>query len=90
MTETPYDIVELKHQTKLIKQYLQHCTQSSLSSTEQVLNQLVKGCQMTMHNVILLISHNKKLFIKNQHQKWKQAQRQSYIAREDVLTDSEA
>ena len=32
--ETSHNVVELEHQTKLIKQYLQHCMQSSLSSTE--------------------------------------------------------
>ncbi len=34
MAETPHDIIELKHQTKLIKQYLQCHMQSSSSSTE--------------------------------------------------------
>jgi len=43
-----------------------------------------------MHNVILFTSQNEKLFVKNQHQKWKQAQKQSYIAREGILTDDEA
>jgi len=69
MAETPHDIIELKHQTKLIKQYLQHCTQSSPSSIEQVLNQLIKSCHMMMHNAVLLASQNKKLFIENQRQK---------------------
>jgi len=55
-----------------------------------MLNQLIKDCQMTMHNRVLLVSQNEKLFIENQHQKQKQTQRQSYIAREDILTDSEA
>jgi len=32
--ETPHDIIELKHQTKLIKQYLQCHMQSFSSSTE--------------------------------------------------------
>ena len=45
---------------------------------------------MTMHNAVLLASQNKKLFIENQRQKWKQAQKQSYITREDILTDDEA
>jgi len=45
---------------------------------------------MTMHNAILLASQNKKLFIENQRQKRKRAQRRSYIAREDVLTNDEA
>ncbi len=90
MAETPHDIIELKHQTKLIKQYLQHCTQSSPSSIEQALNQLIKSCHMMMHNAVLLASQNKKLFIENQRQKWKWAQKQSYIAREGVLSGGKA
>ena len=43
-----------------------------------------------MHNRVLLTSQNEKLFVKNQRQKQKWAQRQSYIARKDILTDSEA
>ena len=50
----------------------------------------MKGCQMTMHNAVLLASQNKKLFTENQHQKQKWAQKHLYIVREDVLTDSEA
>ena len=45
---------------------------------------------MTMHNAVLLTSQNKKLFVENQCQKWKWAQKQSYIVREDVLSDDEA
>jgi hypothetical protein len=88
--ETPHDIVELEHQTKLIKQHLRCRTQSPPSPTEQALNQLVKGCQMAMHNAVLLASQNKKLFTENQRQKRKRAQRRSYIAREGVLTGGEA
>jgi len=90
MAETSHDIVELEHQTKLIKQYLRCRMQSPLSSTEQVLNQLVKDCQMTMHNAVLLASQNEKLFVENQRQKQKRAQKQLYIAREDILTGGEA
>ncbi len=53
-------------------------------------NQLIKGCQITMHNAVLLVSQNEKLFIENQHQKQKWAQKQPYIIREGVLSDSEA
>ena len=45
---------------------------------------------MTMHNTVLITSQNEKLFVENQHQKQKWAQKQSYIAREDILSDSEA
>jgi len=88
--ETPHDVVELEHQTKLIKQYLRRRTQSPPSPTEQVLNQLVKGCQMAMHNAVLLASQNEKLFNENQRQKRKRTQRRSYIAKKGVLTGSEA
>ena len=43
-----------------------------------------------MHNAVLLTSQNEKLFVENQHQKWKWAQKWLYIVREDVLTDNEA
>jgi hypothetical protein len=87
--ETPHDIVELEHQTKLIKQYLRRRTQSPPSPTEQALNQLVKGCQMAMHNAVLLASQNEKLYAENQRQKRKRAQRRSYITRGGVLTGNE-
>ena len=90
MAEMPHNIIKLENQTKLIKQYLQHHSQSPSSSTKQVLDQLMKGCQIVMHNAVLLANQNEKLFTENQHQKQKWAQRHSYIAREDVLTDNEA
>ncbi len=45
---------------------------------------------MTMHNAVLFTSQNEKLFTENQCQKQKWAQRCLYIAKEGVLTDSEA
>lgn len=88
--ETPHDLIELENQSKLIKQYLRHRTQSPPSPTEQALDQLVKGCQIAMHNAVLLANQNKKLFTENQRQKQKQAQRRRYIAREGVLTGIKA
>ena len=64
--------------------------QSPLSLTEQALNQLIKGCEIAMNSAVLLTSQNKKLFTKNQHQKQKKAQRQSYIAKEGVLSGTQA
>ena len=50
----------------------------------------MKGCQIAMHNTVLLANQNEKLFTENQHQKQKQAQRCLYIAKEGVLTGNEA
>ena len=69
--EMPYNINKLEQQTKLIKEYLKHHTQSLPSPTEQVLNQLVKSCWMVMHNVVLFASQNEQLSAENQHQKQK-------------------
>jgi hypothetical protein len=44
VAETPHDIIELQHQTELVKSYIQRRTHSPLSPTEQALDQLVKGC----------------------------------------------
>lgn len=85
--ETPHNIVELQHQTELLKQCLQH---SSSSPTLQALNQLVKGCQLAMHSTVLLASQNKKLFAENQRQKRKRGKKRSYLKKGGVLTATEA
>ena len=88
--ETPHNIVELQHQTKLIKRYLKRRSQSPPSPTEHALDQLVKGCQMAMHNAVLLASQNERLYAENQRQKRKRIEKRSYIAKGGVLTGAEA
>ena len=88
--ETPHDILELQHQTELIKRYIHRHTHSPPSPTEQALNQLVKGCQIAMHNAVILANQNEKLFAENQRQKRKRNQRRSYIGRGGILTGAEA
>jgi len=86
--ETPHNIKELKLQTWAFKHLLKHHSQSSSSPANQTLNQLVKGCQIAMHNTILLAQENKELQTINQHQKKRNAPR-SYIATGDILTGAE-
>ncbi|ODH47350.1 orotate phosphoribosyltransferase [Paracoccidioides brasiliensis] len=50
---TSHSVRELKQQTKEIKRYLKHCIQISLSSFNQALNQLVKGCQVAGQTIRL-------------------------------------
>jgi DDE superfamily endonuclease len=88
--ETPHNIIELQHQTELIKQYLRRRTQSPPSPTERAVNQLIKGCQLAMHSAVLLAHQNDQLYKQNQRQKQKRAQRRSYIARGGVLTGAKA
>ncbi|KFY98186.1 hypothetical protein V500_01781 [Pseudogymnoascus sp. VKM F-4518 (FW-2643)] len=91
--ETPHNIRELERQTKTIKEYIQRRTQSPPSPTDLALNQLVKGCQMAMHNAVLLAEENRLLRSENTRQKKKKMKRKSYIATggvlglEEVITD---
>jgi hypothetical protein len=87
--ETPHNITQLELQTKAIKDYIKRRTASPPSPTDQALNQLVKGCQMAMHNAILLAEENRQLRAENARQKKKREKRRSYIAQGGVLTVQE-
>ena len=87
--ETPYDITQLERQTKAIKDYIRRRTRTPPSPTDLALNQLVKGCQMAMHNAVLLTDENKRLRAANERQKKKRATRRSYVATGGVLTVQE-
>jgi hypothetical protein len=45
---------------------------------------------MVMHNAVLLVAQNECLLAENEHQKRKKAKKRSYIAKEGVLTGTEA
>ncbi|EDN11036.1 conserved hypothetical protein [Histoplasma mississippiense (nom. inval.)] len=59
-TATPHNIHQLEQQTKKVKGYIKHRTQSPPSPTDRALNQLVKGCQMAMHSAAILAAENRK------------------------------
>ncbi len=90
IAETPHNVTQLHQQTELLKQYLRRRTASPPSPTEQVLNQLAKGCEIAMHRVALLADQAEKLLDENHRQKRKRAQKRSYIARGGVITGAEA
>lgn len=87
--ETPHNIAELELQSKALKEYIQRRTTSPPSPTDLALNQLVKGCQMAMHNAVLLAEENKQLRVANERQKKKRAKKRSFIATEGILTVQE-
>ena len=65
---------------------MQRHTDDPLSPTRQAFRQLVKGCQIAMHNAVLLAGQNEKLEAENKRQKRKRSQRRLYLARGGVLT----
>jgi hypothetical protein len=87
--QTPYNVIQLQAQAQAIKQFRQHHPQDPPSPTDQALSQLVKGCQIAMHNAVLLAHENKEVRAANQRQKKKQEKPRSYIAQGGVLTVEE-
>ena len=71
--KTPHNITELEHQTKALRTLLRHYINSPPSSTDQALNQLVKGCQLAMHSAVVLANKNQELRVANQKQQQKRS-----------------
>jgi hypothetical protein len=90
IAKTPHNILELQKQTQLLKQCLSQQDQSPPTPTERALDQLVKGCEIAIHNAKILASYNQQLLAENKRQKQKRAQKKSYIAKGGVLSGAEA
>lgn len=86
---TPYNITDLEHQVALLKGLIQQHPQGLPTPTNNVLNQLVKGCQMAIHNAVLLASENTELCATNKKQKAKREAKRTYIANGGTLTVAE-
>src|SRR5450432_1344943 len=71
--ETPHNTAELELQSKAIKDYLQRRTRSPPSPLEAALDQLVKGCAMSMNSAILLKEEVRQLRAANAKQVKKRA-----------------
>jgi hypothetical protein len=65
--KTPANIVELDS--------LQRKRQREISPTDQALQKIIKGCQMAMHNAVLLQDENSRLRAENARQKRKRVRR---------------
>ena len=73
----------------MMHRHLQSHTKSPLSPTNQALNQLVKGCQVAMHNAALLANENTALRTANQKQRQKQDRTITSISQGGILTVQE-
>jgi hypothetical protein len=88
--KTPRDITQLQNQTELLKQYLKRRTQSPPSPAERAIDQIIKGCQLTMHSAVLLVDQNEKLQAENKRQKRKREQKRTFLTKGGVLSGAEA
>ena len=84
--KTPYIVAEVAQEYTTIKNLLKQRLRNLLSPMEQALKRVVKGCQITIYNAILLISEIKDLKIINERQKRKRNSKRIYIVIEGILT----
>ena len=67
--KTPQNLRQLKRQTHTIKQNRRYRTMDSSSPIKQAMDQVIKGCQLAMHNAALLADENIALRIANEKQR---------------------
>jgi hypothetical protein len=79
--KTPSNIIELDR--------LQRRHQNRTSPTDQALQKIIKGCQMAMHNAVLLSDENSRLRAENARQKRKRTQRRAFIQTGGTMTIGE-
>jgi hypothetical protein len=88
--ETPHNIHQLERQMTAIMGFIQRRSRSPPSPTDAALAQLVKGCEMAMHSVVLLAAENEQLQTANECQKLKRQLKRRYISKESALSAAEA
>ena len=71
-SKTPFTEKQLHQQASSVKALLCTRSRSPSSPSDRALNQLVKGCQLAMHNGILLKKKNNELHAANKKKKQKQ------------------
>jgi hypothetical protein len=79
--KTPSNVIELDH--------IQRQRANGTSPTDRNLQKIIKGCQMAMHNAVLLQEENSRLRAENARQKRKRQQRRAFIQTGGSMTIGE-
>ena len=85
--KTPADIKQLEAQKKRIKRLQNH--QISPSTTEEAMEKVIRGAEMTMQNAVLLQHEVQQLRMENQHQRKKRAAPRAFIQSGGSLTGAQ-
>lgn len=88
--KTPATGKDLRRQASSINALLRTQSRSPTSPSKRALNQLIKGCQVAMHNAILLAKENKELRDENEKKKQKRTRSRRQIPAEEGLSVQEA
>jgi DDE superfamily endonuclease/Tc5 transposase-like DNA-binding protein/Psq-like protein len=88
--KTPHNLKQLNRQASSIKALLSRRLQSPLSPADRAFDQLIKGCQLTMHNAALLRQEVRDLRAENETQKQKRKKSTKRASHIGGLTSHEA
>jgi hypothetical protein len=87
--ETLHNIAELQLQTKAVQRLIRYRTQSPPTPAIQAVNQLIKGCQLAIHNATILAAENRQLRAANAKVQKKRAKKLVFVSRGGTLTAQE-
>ena len=87
--ETPHNTAELQLQTKAVQRLIRYQTQSPPTPAIRAINQVIKGCQLAIHNVTILAAENRQLRAANARVQKKRAKKTVFVGKGGVLTGKE-
>lgn len=86
---TPHNIIDLTQQSTAVGRLIRYNPLSPPSPTVRAIAQLTKGCQLAMHQGIILANENAKLRAANEKIKKKRMKRTTYVGRGGASTGAE-
>jgi DDE superfamily endonuclease/Tc5 transposase DNA-binding domain/helix-turn-helix, Psq domain len=87
--KTPSTEKELRRQASSVKALLRMGSKSPPSPSDRALNQLIKGCQLAMHNAAILAKENNEYRAANEKQKRKRSRSRKQITCKEGFSVSE-
>jgi DDE superfamily endonuclease/Tc5 transposase-like DNA-binding protein/Psq-like protein len=87
--KTPRTVIQLQKQASSLRQLLKQRSNSPPTPSKIMLDQIIKGCTITMHNAVLLAQENADLRRANEKKRQKRTRSNRHIAHEGGLTIAE-
>ena len=88
--KTPKTVKQLEKQASSLKVLLRRHSRSPPNPSKTMLDQIIKGCYLSMHNAALLAQENTNLRAMNEKKRQKRTRSNRQISREEGLTVDEA
>jgi hypothetical protein len=88
--KTPQTVLQLEKQTSSLKALLKERSKSPPTPTKIILDQVIKGCYLSMHNTALLAKENADLRTANEKKRQKRTRSNRQIPHEGGFTVEEA